>query len=180
MQTFFQQLRQPKQSLAQQLDQPFQQWPYRAWLLHSSLAVGGSLIFGGSLNRALPRWSQRGAAWWLTLSSGAGWLVLGPALLLASRGNINSCIQACLVSMSYGETILLIAALLNYVLKSQAYAQQRNLLLVLIANLSMATALAEQLSMIKLARWQTWLLWMLLLNGTGAVCFYRLHHLLAK
>ncbi|WP_110514344.1 hypothetical protein [Herpetosiphon llansteffanensis] len=180
MQTFFQQLRQPKQTLADQHDQPAQQWPYRAWLQHAGLAVGGSLIYGGSLQQAVPQWSRRGAAGWLTISAGAGWLALGPALVLASRGRINSCIQACLVSMSYGETILLIGALLNYVLKTQAYAQQRNLLLVLIANITMASTLAEQLSVIKLARWQTWLLWMLLLNGTGAVCFYRLRHLLAK
>ncbi len=79
MQTFFQQLRQPKQMLAQQHDLTPQQWPYRAWLLHTGLAVGGSLIYGGSLHQALPQWSRRGAAWWLTLASGAGWLVLGPS-----------------------------------------------------------------------------------------------------
>ncbi len=152
--------------------------PFTRWSLLLAVAVGGSLLYGASLSLVLPGWNLGGAALWLTLSAGLAWGVFIPTLWLATRLPLWRCLDACLLTMAAGEVILASGALVNAVSWWRdlvVNAAMINLLVVGISNVAMAAMLALQLrrSAISLAR--TLALWMLALNGSGAVFFAALH-----
>ena len=80
--------------------------PYRLWARLAALAVGGSLVYGASLSLLFRRWQPGRSALWLVLSAGGGWCIYGPVLVLLSRRRTQTCAQACLTTMAYGEAVL--------------------------------------------------------------------------
>jgi hypothetical protein len=147
--------------------------PYGAWAVLVLVAVGGSCLYGGSLALVLPSWKpERGAAW-LALSAGLAWCVFGPALALATRRSPFTCAHACLVTMAYGEGVLLLGAAANVILalavgRGTSLAPVFNLAWVLLANGVMAWTLAVQFRALGVPVRKTLFLWMVLLNGSGA------------
>jgi len=150
--------------------------PYGAWGGLAGIAVAGSSLYGASLALVLPAWRPARGALWLALSAGAGWLVFGPALVLVSRRNPFSLAHACLVTMAYGEAVLVTGAALNALLALTAPPQRVapapfNLAWVGLSNVVMATALTLQLRAIDVPARRTLLLWAVGLNGSGALFF---------
>ncbi|HUG14344.1 MAG TPA: hypothetical protein VMM78_04925 [Thermomicrobiales bacterium] len=150
--------------------------PYRAWALLTGVAVGGSLVYGSSLALVLPSWRPAKAGLWLTLSAGAGWFVLGPALILVTGRRPAALAHACLVTMLLGEAVLVSGAAMNVAARLTGVSQRVdmgrvNLAVVAASNIVMASALTVQLDTLGVPRWKTLLAWMLALNGTGAIVF---------
>ncbi len=150
--------------------------PVPTWAGLVGIAVGGSAVYGASLSRRFPRWRPTSGALWPALSAGLGWCVFGPTLLLITRRNALTCAHACLVTMAYGEAVLVSGALANLL---QAHAPRRNqidplrfnLATVGLSNVVMATVLALQLRELGVPARTTLLLWMIALNGSGAFFF---------
>lgn len=152
--------------------------PFTRWSLLLAVAIGGSLLYGASLSLVLPGWNLGGAALWLTLSAGLAWCILIPALWLATRFPLWHCLDACLVTMAAGEVILASGALVNALLwwqQSTASGALINELVVGISNVAMAAVLALELRRNGTSVARTLTLWMLALNGSGAVFFAALH-----
>ncbi len=152
--------------------------PFTRWSLLLAVAIGGSLLYGASLSLVLPGWNLGGAALWLTLSAGLAWGVFIPTLWLAARLPLWRCLDACLVTMAAGEVILASGALVNAVLWWQDLAVNAaliNALVVGISNIAMAAVLALLLRRCAISVVRTLALWMLALNGSGAVFFAALH-----
>jgi len=142
-----------------------------------AVAVCGSLIYGASLAWVLPRWSLQGAAAWLTLSAGLAWCVFIPSLLWSTRITWRECLDACLWTMAAGEVVLVTGALGNGLLARAggcANAALINALIVALSNIVMAAALTVRLRP-RVNAWRTVTLWMLVLNGSGALFFAGLY-----
>lgn len=152
-------------------------FPWGQWGALAAIAVGGSLVFGGSLSLVLTNLPLWGAAVWLTFAAGASWCVFGPMLMFVTRRSIPVCVHACLVTMAHGEFILLCGAVINAACwvagwpdqTAIASATMLNLGIVGVSNVAMAASLAGQLSVVGVAPWKTVALWVLVLNGCGAV-----------
>lgn len=147
--------------------------PWRTWTFLGLFAVVASLVYGGSLSLAAPHLSGPGGAAWLTLAAGLSWPALGLALLRWGRVPILAAAQVCLVTMSYGVTVLLVGALLNAALGSLNVAPTPALVFngawVMLSNLIMVTLHSEQLGALGLSRARSVALWMLGLNLPGAL-----------
>lgn len=150
-------------------------WPIATWSMLSAIAVIGSCFYGASLARVLP-WDPSGSALWLALSSGLGWCMLGPTLILATRRHPKVLAHACLVTMAYGEGVLCIGGVLN-ISVPMSHPGLYNGGVVATSNVVMALALATQLRVLGVPTWRTLLCWMLALNGSGALFFFLFRHL---
>jgi hypothetical protein len=149
--------------------------PYTTWAGLTFIAVAGSMIYGASLSLVFPQWRVAEGAMWLTLSAGLSWCVFGPALVLLTRRHIFTCAHACLVTMAYGEAVLVTGACVNGVIAfadGQGVALFFNIVCVALSNVVMATALALQLQAVRVPVWKTLLAWTVFLNGSGAVFFW--------
>ncbi|HZU52910.1 MAG TPA: hypothetical protein VFF77_03380 [Holophagaceae bacterium] len=174
MPTLFASLRHPRLTLKAFASAP--SWPVTAWSALTAIAVIGSCFYGASLARVLP-WDPRGSTLWLALSSGLGWCVLGPALIFATRQHPKALVQACLVTMAYGEAVLFIGACLNLFVRV-THPALLNASVVAGSNVVMAFALASQLRVLGVPAWKTLACWMLALNGSGALFFFLFRRLL--
>ena len=150
--------------------------PYRLWAGLAAIAVGGSLVYGASLSLLFHRWRPRRSALWLALSAGGSWCIFGPLLVLVTRRRAQTCVQACLTTMAYGEAVLVSGAAINVWLRLQSSFKETvlarwNLALVGISNLVMVTALTRQLRALGVPAWKTLLSWMVVLNGSGTLLF---------
>ncbi len=150
--------------------------PVSTWAGLVGIAVGGSAVYGASLSRRFPRWRPTSGALWLALSAGFGWCVFGPTLLLVTRRNALTCAHACLVTMAYGEAVLVSGALANLLHTCSPPGNQIdplrfNLATVGLSNVVMATVLVLQLRELGVPARTTLLLWMVALNGSGALLF---------
>src|SRR5437660_7044183 len=150
--------------------------PYRLWAKLAAIAVGGSLVYGASLSLLFRGWRPGRSALWLALSAGGRWCIFGPVLVLLSRRRVQTCAHACLVTMAYGEAVLVSGAAINVWLRlrgnfKQALLARWNFGLVGISNLVMAAALTRQLQAVGVPDWETLLSWMVVLNGSGALLF---------
>lgn len=155
--------------------------PYARWSTLTLFAIGGSLLYGASLSLVLPGWNAGAAALWLALSAGLAWCVFIPALHFCTGLRWWQCLDACLVTMAFGEVVLTSGALVNAVLWQQgvtANAALINCLIVAFSNIVMVSGLALLLRPRGVAMSRTFTLWMLALNGSGAVFFFALHHAL--
>ncbi len=157
--------------------------PYATWGALTGIAVAGSAVYGASLSLVLPRWRPTGGALWLALSAGAGWCVFGPTLVVVTRRDPFALAHACLVTMAYGEGVLVGGAMLNALLARAPEPQPIdatafNLGWVGLSNVVMASALALQLRVLGVPARTSLLLWMGALNGSGAVFFRVLRGLL--
>jgi hypothetical protein len=174
MPTLFASLRHPRLMLKSFANAP--SWPIATWSALMAIAVIGSCFYGASLAHVLP-WDPQGSALWLALSSGLGWCVLGPALILATRRHPKALAHACLVTMAYGEGVLFIGALLNLSIRTD-HPSPVNVAVIAVSNAVMACALADQLRALGVSVWKTLACWMLALNGSGALFFFLFRHLL--
>lgn len=153
-------------------------WPWSAWVPLGLIAVVGSLVYGASLALRLP-WSRSGSAWWLTLGSGLGWLVLGPVLRKVTGLPWRVLGHACLVTMAYGEGVLMLGAALNAWMPT-SHPGLLNAGIVLTSNVIMGAALARLLSALGVQPLRTWACWTVALNGSGGLFFLLLRFLLAR
>lgn len=157
--------------------------PYRLWARLAALAVGGSLVYGASLSLLFRRWQPGRSALWLVLSAGGGWCIYGPVLVLLSRRRTQTCAQACLTTMAYGEAVLVSGAAINVWLRLKGNFKEAvlacwNVALVGLSNLLMATSLTGQLRALGVPAWKTLLSWMVVLNGSSALLFSLFRRLL--
>ena len=148
--------------------------PLRLWLALVLLAVAGSCLYGASLAWVLAGWKAIGAAVWLAASAGLAWCVFIPSLRWALGIRWEHCIHVPLVTMAGGAVVLCSGALLNAAMAVQhatAHAALVNAGLVAISNGAMAALLAGQLWLRGVPVRQTLALWLLVLNGSGALFF---------
>lgn len=168
-----------EQALPLQLMRPWAkvigQVPWGRWTALASAAIGGSLFYGASLGMALTDWKVAAAALWLALSAGLAWCVLIPVLCRIGKVRLLPCCDACLVTMAIGEIVLAVGALINGLLwwrEAFGHAAAINILIVAISNVVMALALVRRLRPYGVPAGRVWGLWMLALNGSGAVFFF--------
>jgi|GEM_PF-1473065 hypothetical protein len=169
----------PEETLRSLPAQP-QDLPWGRWLGLGAGAVLGSLVYGASLGAALPKGSAGDAAWKLTLATGPSWLLLGLASWLFLRPRqitLWQLAQTCLVTMNYGIAVLLAGTPLNLLLaakQKRSVSTPSNLGLIFLSNSCMLWLFVRQLKALGVPAWQAVLLWMLVLNGCGALLFARL------
>ena len=178
-------LRHPRRQLVAFDDLPptLSTLPLLTWGLLTGIAVIGSCLYGASLSLVFPQWRPTASALWLALSAGMGWCVFGPVLVAATRRNAFTLAHACLVTMAYGEAVLVTGALLNVMLRwtnlmAAVPPGPFNLAWVTLSNIVMAAVLTVQLGAIQVPKWKTLLIWMAALNGSGAFFFWWFQRLL--
>lgn len=156
--------------------------PWARWGGLGFVAVAGSLLYGASLALVLPGWKLTAAALWLALSAGLAWVILIPVLCRVGHIGFVPCCDACLVTMAVGEGVLMLGALLNGLLwqsGGSTNAAVINGLVVGVSNVVMANVLAGRLRQQGVSRSRTWVVWMVALDGSGAIffaIFYRWLH----
>ena len=147
-----------------------------AWSVFFLIAVFGSLLFGASLSLVFPGLELGAGALLILLSAGLGWFVFGPLLLLVSKKPPLLCAHACMVTMVYGEAVLALGALGNLILWAAGLALYLatpwNALALLVGNITMGAVLASQLRALGVPLRSTLLLWLIGLNGSGALFFW--------
>jgi hypothetical protein len=153
-------------------------WPLQVWVPLALLAIGGSILFGASMAPHM-NWSFWGSAGWLTLGAGSGWLLLGPTLRGVTALPWRVLAHACLVTMAYGELVLLSGAAV-FRGWPPAHPMGAHFLLIGLSNVVMGTALVVQLKALGIPRWRTALCWCGVLNGGGALSFYLLRTWLVR
>jgi hypothetical protein len=132
--------------------------PWAAWLGFVLLAFAGTALFGAGQGS----WTEAGR---LVFGAGGAWMVLIPALWIATRLAFPVLLQACLVTMAYGELVLLTGVVMpRFPGGPETW--------VLISNLIMAAALTVLLGKLGVPRTKTLALWMVFLNGTGTVLYF--------
>lgn len=155
--------------------------PFRKWLILTTVAVVGSCLYGASLGLVLPSWNLLAAAAWLAVSAGVAWAVFIPLLHAITRVPFFTCIDACLTTMAGGEVVLMSGALINVLMRwfdVTAYAAWINVTIVAVSNVTMLALLTRLLWRRRVPPRVTVALWMILLNGSGAVAFAALYPLL--
>ena len=153
------------------------------WAQLVGIAVGGSLIFGVSLGLVMPDLQLARAALWLAAWTGLAWCIFGPALCLITRKSPFICAHACLVTMAYGEGVLVAGAVINLLINLAGGTGGPgpvlfNVAWVALSNLVMGVALSRQFQAVGVAPWKTLLAWILLLDGSGASFAWLLQPLL--
>jgi hypothetical protein len=144
------------------------------WLGLIGIAVGGSGIFGASLSLVLPAWNLWSGAAWLILSAGLAWVFFIPALAYFSRESLAVCFHVSLLTMAAGEVVLVSGALLNLALwlsSATQHAAVINMGVVACSNVVMVAVLATLLARRGVPAWKSVAVWIVALNGTGALLF---------
>lgn len=178
--TWFNSLRHPSAQM-RRLEASGATAPLAIWVGFIAVAVVGSLVYGASLTLVLNGWSAINGAVWLAASAGLGWCVFVPVLIAVTRRRTVTCVHACLVTMAYGEVVLVSGALLNFVVSETALPINPALLnfgIVGISNVVMAAVLAAQLRTLGVGKGLVLAMWFVVLNGSGACFFWLGYHLL--
>jgi len=177
-------LRYPREQL-RALDTRPPSWanlPYRLWTGLAVMTVGGSVLYGASLNLVIPQWRPAEGA--LALAACLGWCVFGPALVFLTQRSALTCAHACLVTLAYGGAVLVTMAGINALLGITSGQRIVNPIDVNLACLAfcsgvMTAALALQLQEVRVPIWKTLLAWMAILNGSGAAFYWLFQRLLS-
>lgn len=155
--------------------------PVGAWVVFGALAVTGSIIYGASVARVVPGWTMGRGGLWMLLSAALSWAILGYALMRLTRTPLSFCIHVCLVTLVYGVAILQLGALLNWALVERGFFDtfdpvRYNIMVVGVSNIVMALVLAEQMAVADIGFLRSVVIWVLFLNGSGAVSFWAFHY----
>jgi hypothetical protein len=151
---------------------------WKRWSALIMVAVAGSCLYGASLSLVLGDWRTGAAAVWLAASAGAAWLVFIPTLWQTTGRSLPECFDRSLVTMACGEVVLTSGALVNLLLWRTAVLENAaaiNAAVVAVSNLTMFIALAGQMRSGGVPVWKSLLVWMLALNGSGALFFWLLY-----
>jgi predicted DCC family thiol-disulfide oxidoreductase YuxK len=182
--TLFRALRHPLQQMVELNEHPI--IPYTVWLALVAIAVVNSFLFGGILGVVVGN-ARVGifGGMWVTLSAGMSWALLIPALWKISGKPLLLILHASLVTMAYGEIVLLAGEIVSLLFHAFAGPELRapaQLIpwasAVLLSNVLMGTALVEQLRAINVRPLRTLLTFLVVLNGAGAVFFFCFGYLL--
>jgi len=153
--------------------------PWTRWSILTIIAVVGSCVYGASLALALPNFDLARGAIWITIAAGGGWAALIPALWRTTGVQLRDVFDACLVTMAVGEGVLFLGALTNLALRGALIEPAAlNYGIVFASNVAMAAALSGRLRSHGVAPLRTVTLWMLVLNGVGALLFFLLYRVL--
>ena len=149
------------------------------WALLTSVVLIGSAWYGGSVAHALGIDFSRGALW-LVASTGISWCIFGPLLIAVTRKSAIDCADACLVTMVAGIAVLSIGGMVNVAAAgvSGFHAAPFNWAVVGVSNVMMAVVLAKRLGRLRVPWPSTIAVWLLGLDGVGAVMFYLFRHLI--
>ena len=109
----------------------------------------------------------------LTVPTASSWCVFGPILIWLTRLNPFTCAYACLITMAYGEIILLAGSVINLVvgahkpdMTTSTNLFNFNEILIIISDAVMALLLAGQLRALGVPIWKTLSAWVVVLNGS--------------
>ncbi len=157
--------------------------PIGAWTVFAAIAVAGSFAYGVSVARVVPGWDMWRGGLWVVISTAPAWPILGVGLIRLTKTPLWFCFHACLVTMTYGIVILLTGAGLNWMLGMSGVFERvdpvrYNYAVVGVSNVVMALVLAEQMAIAGVRWWRTISIWMVCLNGTGAILFWLFHRLI--
>jgi hypothetical protein len=168
----------PRRCMRRQLDGEGD-WPgapWRLWVVLAFIAVAGSLLYGASLVIVLPAGDGWFAALALATSAGFGWILFGVVAIALIRKSAPHLTHACLVTMLFGEAVLEIGVLGNFVMwligpVSIFAALAFNIALIAVSNIVMLAVLAAQLRELKVRPALTAALWLGILNPAGLAAF---------
>jgi hypothetical protein len=124
----------------------------------------------------LPAGDGRFAALALAPSAGIGWILFGAVSIALIRKSAPHLAHASLVTMLFGEAVLEIGVLGNFVMwligpVSISAALAFNIALIAVSNIVMLTVLATQLREFKVRPALTAALWLGILNPAGLAAF---------
>ncbi len=157
-------------------------WPYFVWSMLCVLALIGTAFYALSLSWAFPVGSVLQWVMVLTLSTGISWCVLLPLLVLITQKRWGVCVHVCLVTMAFGEAVLISGGLLNLGaclgVYPALYSLPLNLGVLLASNIMMATVFFIQFRALGASVGEALALWMLGLNVPGALLFLFFHELI--
>ena len=149
----------------------FEDAPSRLWGLLAFLAVAGSLLYGASLVLALPAGSWSYAALALASSAGLAWVLFGIVLVGITRKPAAHLAHASLVAMMFGEAVLELGVIANFLLRDFAGALALNVAIVALSNIVMLAVLIAQLRVIGIRPATVAALWVGILNTAGLAIF---------
>jgi len=149
------------------------------WALLTSIVFAGSAWYGATVAHALGITYSRGALW-LIASTGLSWCVFGPLLIAVTRKTPVECADACLVTMTAGIAVLAVGGIVNVSMTgAPAFdAATFNWAWVGLSNVVMAAVIVRRFSLLDVDRYKTLAVWVLGLDGTGALMFWLFRHLI--
>lgn len=158
--------------------------PWKRWIAYTLIAFGGSAVYGASLSALFPRWDLQSGVLWIIFSSGLGWLVLGTGMIIGFRRKLSilTMTDICMVTMAYGILVLMLASFVNmlalFVLPSSHFMTVLNFLMIAASNITMAAVFANRLRRHGVSVLYAVLMWIVLLDGSGAIFFWKLERML--
>ena len=149
------------------------------WALLTSIVFAGSAWYGASVAHALDISYGRGALW-LIASTGLSWCVFGPLLIAVTRKTAAQCVDACLVTMTAGIAVLAIGGTVNVSMAGVPTfdAATFNWAWVGLSNVVMAAVIVRRFSLLNVVWYKTLAVWVLGLDGAGALMFWLFRHLI--
>lgn len=128
------------------------------------------MLFGAAAGASIPRGRVPSGALLLTLSTGCSWLVLGALLCLLTRKRALDLAEACLITMAYGEAVLVSGAGIDWVLLQSNFRLidpvPLNVGFILVSNIVMAFVFVVRLRRLEVGVAQSLGLWLIGLNGS--------------
>jgi len=149
------------------------------WALLTSIVFAGSAWYGASVAHALGISYSHGALW-LIASTGLSWCIFGPLLIAVTRKTAIDCADACLVTMTAGIAVLAVGGIVNISMTGAPGfgAATFNQTWVGLSNIVMAAVIVRRFSLLNVAWYKTLAIWVLGLDGAGALMFWLFRHLI--
>jgi len=149
------------------------------WALLTSIVFAGSAWYGASVAHALGIGYSRGGLW-LIASTGLSWCIFGPLLIAVTRRTVAQCVDACLINMTAGIGILAVGGIVNLSMTGAHGfdAVTFNQGWVGLSNIVMAAVIVHRFSLLNVAWYRTLAVWVLGLDGAGALMFWLFRHLI--
>ena len=149
------------------------------WAFLTSIVFAGSAWYGGSVAHALGITYGRGALW-LIASTGLSWCIFGPLLIAVTRRTAALCADACLITMTAGIAVLAVGGIVNVSMAGGPGfdASTFNWAWVGVSNIVMVTVIVHRFSLLKVVWYRPLAVWVLGLDGAGALMFWLFRHLI--